>query len=124
MPNESIAIIGASKDRNKYGNKAVRAYLTRGFTVYPINPREDDIEGLKVYRSILDIPGPVDKVSLYVPPEIGIKLLDEIVQKGVKEVFINPGAESEELLKKVEELGLNWVIACSIRAIGINPEAL
>ena len=57
----SIAVIGASGDRSKYGNKAVRAYLKRGWTVYPVNSRESVIEDQRAFRSILDVPSPVDR---------------------------------------------------------------
>ena len=63
----SVAIIGASSAKEKYGNKAVRAYLRRGWTVYPVNPNEPTIEGLKTYATITDIPGPVDRASLSAP---------------------------------------------------------
>ena len=119
---KSVAVIGASNDRAKYGNKAVRAYLLNGFKVYPINPKEETIEGLEAYVSILDIPGEVDRATLYVPPKVGLKIVEEIAQKGVKELYVNPGAESDELVDKARKLGLNPILACSILAVGLNPE--
>ncbi|MFC1558153.1 CoA-binding protein [candidate division KSB1 bacterium] len=116
-----IAIIGASKNRQKYGNKAIRAYLRQDHTVYPVNPNESEIEGLKTYKSILDIPDEIDRASIYLPPHIVLSTLDEIAQKGVKELFFNPGSESRENIDKAEQLGLNVVIACSIIDIGETP---
>ncbi len=116
-----IAIIGASNNREKYGNIAVRSYIKQGHTVYPVNPKEEEIEGLKAYKSILDIPDEIDRASIYLSPKIGISLLDEIQKKGIKEVFLNPGSESKELIEKAEKLGLNFVIACSIVDINENP---
>ena len=121
MEYRKIAIIGASNDRTKYGNKAVRAYVAEGMTVYPINPNETQIEGIACFRSILDIPDEVEMASLYLPPAIGIRVLDEIARKGVKELLINHGAESPELLARAEELGINYAVACSIVAIGRSP---
>ena len=72
----SVAIIGASRDRRKYGNRAVRAYLAQGYTVYPINPHAQQVEGLTAFRSVLDVPGPIDRASLYVPPQVGLTVLD------------------------------------------------
>lgn len=118
----TVAVIGASTDRRKYGNKAVRAYLKDGWTVYPVNPNEAQVEGLKCYASILDIPGPVDRATLYVPPSVGIHLLEQIAQKGVAELYVNPGADSPELLEKARELGLQPIVACSILAIGQEPD--
>lgn len=116
-----VAIIGASSDRSKYGNKAVRSYLSKGHDVYPVNPNEPQIEELKAYTSIQDIPENLDRVLLYVPPQIGIKVLDDIAQKGAGEVFVNPGAGSPELLARGAELRLNLVQACAIVAIGDSP---
>jgi hypothetical protein len=117
----SVAVVGASNDRAKYGNKAVRAYVADGWAVYPVNPREDTVEGLECYASIADIPGPVDRVTLYVPPQVGVGLLEEIARKAPAELYINPGAESAELMGKARELGLDPILACSIVAIGRSP---
>jgi len=122
LEKKRIAIIGASQDRNKYGNIAVRAYLKQGYEVYPVTPKSDEVEGLKAYPSIGDIPVDLDAASLYVPPKVGIQLLDEIADKQVKELFVNPGAESDELLEKAKALGLNTIVACSIMAVGLRPE--
>ena len=119
---KTVAVIGASNDRTKYGNKAVRAYLLNGFKVYPVNPKEETIEGLKAYKSILEIQGEIDRVTLYVPPKVGLNILEEIAEKGVKEVYINPGAESDELVDKSRNLGLDPILACSILAVGLDPE--
>jgi len=112
----SIAVIGASNDRAKYGNRAVRAYLAQGWTVYPVNPKESTIEGLPAFRSVADLPGPVDRASLYVPPSVGIGLLAAIATRGAKELWVNPGSGSPELLARADALGLPAVEACSIIA--------
>lgn len=117
----TVAVVGASSNRRKYGNKAVRAYLADGWTVFPVNPNETQVEGLKCYPSVLDIPAQLDRVTLYVPPKIGVQLLDEIAQKGCAELYVNPGAESPELLEKAQALGLQPILACSILAIGQSP---
>lgn len=119
---KSIAIIGASTNREKFGNKAVRAYAMQGYTVYPVTPKADEVEGHKAYPSIRDIPGDVDIVSLYVPAAVGVRLLPDIAEKKAKEVFVNPGAESDELMEKAKALGLNAMNACSILAVGLTPE--
>lgn len=116
-----VAVIGASNDRRKFGNRAVRAYLQQGYTVIPVNPHEAEIEGQKVYRSILDVPGPVDLASFYVPPEVGAQVIAEVARKGVSEVWFNPGAESDELVARAKALSIRPVIACSIVALGQNP---
>ena len=119
-----VAVIGASNDRHKFGNRAVRAYIQQGFTVVPINPHETEVEGLKAYASILDVPGPVDLASFYVPPEVGEQVIADVARKGVAEVWLNPGAESDELIARAKALSLQPIVACSIVAIGQNPYTL
>jgi uncharacterized protein len=116
-----VAVIGASNDRQKFGNRAVRAYRDQGYTVVPINPHETEIEGLKTYGSILDVPGPVDMASFYVPPEIGERVIADVASKGVAEVWLNPGAESDALIARARTLSITPIVACSIVAIGRNP---
>jgi uncharacterized protein len=117
----TVAVLGASPARTKYGNKAVRAYRAPGFVVYPIHPTAPAIEGLTAYRSILDVPGPVDRVTVYLRPAVTLTVLDEIARKGVKELFLNPGSESSEVIARAQELGLVPTLACSIVDIGRSP---
>ena len=117
----AVAVIGASGERSKYGNKAVRAYLRQGWTVYPVNPHVAEVEGLRTFARVTDIPGPVDRASLYLPPSIGIGVLGDVAAKGIKDLWVNPGAESDELLAEAERLGLEPVQACSIVDIGERP---
>lgn len=118
-----VAVVGASPDRRKFGNKAVRAFREAGYTVVPVTPHHAAIEGLVAYASVADVPGRIDLVTLYVPPGIGVALLDAIAAKGVTEVWVNPGAESPELLARARALGLRPVQACSIMAVGRHPSA-
>ena len=119
-----VAVIGASSDRNKFGNRAVRAFRAQGYTVVPINPHEADVEGLKTYPTVLDYPGTIDMASIYLPPEIGEQVIGEIAQKGIAEVWLNPGAESDELIARAKALHIQPIVACSIVAIGENPYTL
>jgi predicted CoA-binding protein len=118
---KTVAIIGASNNRSKFGNRAVRAFQRQGYTVLPINPHESEIEGLKAYASVLDVPGPIDMASLYVPPSIGEPLLDELARKQIPEVWVNPGAESDALIARARVLQIQPIVACSIIGIGQNP---
>ncbi len=113
MTKPTVAIIGASADPAKFSNKSLRAHVQAGYDVFPVNPKEAAIEGLKCYKSVLDIPVALDRVSLYLPPPVGVKVLDDIAKKGCKELWVNPGAESPELIQKAEQLRLNAIYACS-----------
>jgi len=124
MSEFSVAVIGASKDRRKHGNKAVRAYQQSGYKVFPVNPREESIEGLRTYRSLDEITEPIDFVSLYVPPALGIKMLPSIASKKPQELWLNPGSESDDLIEAAADLKLRAIVACSIAALGIDPEEL
>lgn len=121
MTQESVVVLGASNDRNKYGNKAVRAYIKQGWKVYPVNPNESEIEGLKCYKSVRDVPRPVHRVTIYLPPKIGIGALDDLVALNAPEVFFNPGSDDPEVVEKATALGLNPIVACSIIDIGMSP---
>ncbi len=119
---KTIAIIGASNDRKKYGNKAVRAFKDGGWTVYPVNPKLEEVEGIKCYASIEDVPEPIDRVSMYVPAKRGKEMLEPIAAKNPAEFFLNPGSEDDELIRRARELGLNPIQACSIVNIGLRPD--
>lgn len=120
----TVAVIGASSNRRKFGNRAVRAFALEGYTVVPINPVEAEIEGLKAYKSVLDYPGPIDMASFYVRPSVGLEVIDSIAQKHIPEVWLNPGAESDELIARLRTLSIRPIVACSIRTIGQDPQAL
>ena len=121
MPTRTVAVIGASTDRRKFGNKGVRAFQKAGWRVFPVNPNEGQVEGLEAIGSVTDIAEPLDVVSLYVPAAVGVKLLPAIAAKGPGEVWVNPGAESAELLAAAARLGLRVIETCSIIRVGCSP---
>lgn len=117
----TVAILGASADRRKFGNKSVRAHQAQGWVVYPINPAGGEIEGLQAYRSLEELPDRPYRVSMYVPPAVGMQLLPALARLKPAELFLNPGAESDELVERARELGLEPIIACSIVNLGVSP---
>jgi predicted CoA-binding protein len=119
-----VAVIGASNDPRKFGNRAVRAFVQAGHVVVPINPHEGTVEGLQAYRSVLDVPGSIDMASFYVRPEVGEQVIEEVARKQIPEVWFNPGSESDALLAKARRLSIRPIVACSIMAVGHNPYEL
>jgi predicted CoA-binding protein len=118
---KTVAVVGASSNRRKFGNKALRAFQAEGHTVIPINPNEREVEGLKTYASVLDVPGPIDMATVYVQPHIAMQLLDEFEKKGIPEVWVNPGAESDEMMESTRNMKTKVVFACSIMGVGRSP---
>ena len=121
---QTVAVVGASADRTKFGNKAVRAFRDAGWTVFPIHPTLREVESITAYPSLEALPvDTLDRVSLYVPPGIGVQVLDRVARMKIGEVWLNPGSQSPELLDRAEALGITVVQVCSILAIGRHPGA-
>jgi len=119
---KTVAVVGASNDRRKFGNKALRAFKAQGHTVVPINPHEPEVEGLRAYASVLDVPGTIDMATVYVQPDVAMRLLPEFEKKQILEIWINPGAESDELMEEASRRHLNAIFACSIIGVGRSPD--
>jgi uncharacterized protein len=125
MSRPTVAVLGASSDRAKYGNKSVRAHLRQGYEVFPVNPKGGEIEGLTVYPSLADVPVErLDRVTVYLPPAVGLKALDDVAAKGCRELWLNPGSDAPEVVARARELGLDPVVACSIVDVGVDPREL
>jgi predicted CoA-binding protein len=116
-----IAIVGASNDRRKFGNKALRAFRRQGYTVVPVNPHEATVEGERAYPTVLDYPGPIDEATLYVHPDVGVTVIEDLAEKRVPAVWLNPGADGPEVIRRAEALGIRPIVACSILGVGEDP---
>jgi len=116
-----VAVVGASSNRGKFGNKALRAFQAQGDRVIPINPNEPEVEGIATFPSVLDVPGPIDMATVYVQPDVTLRLLDEFQRKQIPEIWVNPGAEDEAVMAEARRRGLNVIFACSIVGIGRSP---
>ena len=121
---KTVAVIGASSDRTKFGNKAVRAFQQTGYKVFPVHPAQTEVEGLPVFKSITDVPERPNIVSVYLGPDRLVGVLPDIATRGCDELWLNPGTVSAEVLSKARELGLKTRELCSILEVGISPSEL
>jgi len=117
----TVAIVGASRDHRKYGNKAVRAFRQAGWEVFPINLEATRIEELAVFRSLVDVPHPVDRVSIYLHPEDTLEILAVVASLGIGDVWLNPGSADRRVLARARELRLPVANGCSVVDIGMSP---
>jgi predicted CoA-binding protein len=118
----TIAVVGASPDRRKFGNKCVRAYVRAGYTVFPVHPTATEVEGLPAYRTVADVPADrLDRVSVYLPPAVGVAAMGDIAKKPIGELWLNPGADAPDVVAEAERLGLPVVRGCSIVDLGLSP---
>jgi predicted CoA-binding protein len=118
----TVAILGASADRSKFGNKSLRAHRDAGYTVYPVNPKGGEVEGVAAFTSVGDVPVVrLDRISVYLPPAILLRTLPDIAAKGCEELWLNPGTESGEVIEEAKKLGLKVVVGCSIIDVGKSP---
>jgi predicted CoA-binding protein len=120
--NKSIVVLGASPDRRKFGNKCVRAYLAAGWDVIPVHPTAHEIEGQTAVPKLADLPGPsYDRISVYLPPAVGAKVLSEPHGTHFGECWLNPGAESAEAVGAAKSSSDKVIEDCSIVDIGYSP---
>jgi predicted CoA-binding protein len=103
------AVVGASKNRSKYGNKVLRCYQQHGREVYAVNPHESEIEGAACFASVSALPADVVALSIITPPPITEKVVREAAARGITKLWMQPGAESAEALDAAEELGLSVI---------------
>lgn len=101
------AVVGATDDKSKFGYKVFMKLMNHGYNVYPVNPKLTEIEGIKCSKSVTDISEGIDVISMIVNPKIGIGIIDEAFTLGIKNIWCQPGAESEELIAKAKEKGIN-----------------
>lgn len=121
----TVAVVGASRDRSKFGNISVRAHLQQGYEVFPVNPHAEAVEGLPAFKSLSDVPVEnLDRVTIYLPPHLTLDLLDEIQAVGPDEVWMNPGSADEDVRARAEQLGIEIIEACSIVDLGISPHSV
>lgn len=120
LAGSAYAVVGASTNRAKYGNKVLRCYLQNGRTAYPVNPRAKTVEGLPCWPDLASLPGPVHGASIITPPEVTEQVVEEAAAAGIKRLWMQPGAESAAAVERARELGLSVIAGgpCLLVAMG------
>ena len=106
---ETFAVAGASRDRSKYGNKVFQALVASGRTVYPLNPSVPEVEGQPAYAMVADLPEVPESLSVVTPPFITRQVIQQAIAAGVKNIWMQPGAEDSQGSKLAREAGLNVI---------------
>lgn len=104
-----FAVVGASQDRTKYGNKVLRVYQQNERDVVPVNPKADQVEGVKAYADLSSIPGEIDGVSIITPPAVTEQVVKDAVARGIRNIWMQPGAESQAAIKLAKDAGANVI---------------
>jgi uncharacterized protein len=120
MELKNWAVVGVKQDEDQYAYKIFQILKEKGYTVYPVNPKEDDIDGYKCYSKVSDIPGQVDVVDMVVNPVTGLKLLDSIEEKNIKYLWLQPGSHNKEFIEEVEKRGFIYVQDCILARLKLR----
>lgn len=120
LRSEAYGVVGASSRRHKYGNKVLRCYQQNGRRVIPVNPREEAIEGVRCVTNVLDLPADVKSISIITPPAITERVVEEAARKGIENVWMQPGAESQQAIAACEAAGINVIAdgSCVLVVLG------
>ena len=117
---ETVAILGASPNPNRFSHKAQLALLENGHTPIPVNPRYEQIDGIHCYPGLRSIQHDIDTVTIYVRPDILETMINDIIHLSPKRVIFNPGAESLEAARKFESVGIKVQNACTLVLLNTN----
>jgi predicted CoA-binding protein len=119
---KAFGVAGASTDRHKYGNKVLRCYQQHGLTAIPVNPKEAEVEGAKSVASVLDLPAEVESISVITPPAVTEQVVEQAAAKGIKNIWMQPGAESPRAVAACREHGINVIAdgSCILVVLGYH----
>jgi predicted CoA-binding protein len=120
LESPAFGVVGASPRRHKYGNKVLRCYQQAGRRAIPVNPREPEIEGVPCVASVLDLPEDVRSVSVITPPPVTERVVEQAIAKGIENVWMQPGAESEAAVEACRQAGINVIAdgSCVLVVLG------
>jgi predicted CoA-binding protein len=122
LASDSFAVAGASTDREKYGNKVLRCYMQHGKRVVPVNPHASSVEGLASVPRVSDLPDHIQSLSVITPPRITEQVVEEAIIKGIRNIWMQPGAQSPLAVARCEEAGINLIAdgSCLLVVLGYH----
>lgn len=122
LASSAFGVVGASTNRHKYGNKVLRCYLQNGRKAIPVNPNEPEVEGVACVTTIGDLPPEVESISMITPPEVTAKLVPLALAQGIKNIWMQPGAEHPDAVKLCREQGVNVIAdgSCVLVVLGYH----
>jgi len=120
LASPAYGVVGASSRRHKYGNKVLRCYQQNGRRAIPVNPREAEVEGVACVASVLDLPDDVQSISVITPPHVTERVVAEAIRKGIRHVWMQPGAESHQAVADCEAAGIDVIAdgSCVLVVLG------
>lgn len=113
------AVVGATQKKNKFGYKMFKSLMDNGNIVYPVSPKYDEIDGIKTYKTIKDIPDDIDVVGFIVNPTVGLKLIQDVIDLGIKNIWMQPGTRDPEIVKIANDNDINIVFSCVMVELGV-----
>lgn len=124
LSSSAYGVVGASVDRNKYGNKVLRCYLQNERNAIPINPKASSVEGIETVESVSELPDQAESISVITPPPVTLKVVDQAIDRGIRNIWMQPGAESDEAVRLAEEAGLNVIAdgSCILVVLGFREQ--
>lgn len=124
LDGEPFAVVGASTDREKYGNKVLRCYQQNQRLVIPVNPSAPEVEGLKAYPDLASVGEPLHAVSIITPPAITEGVVEQSIEHGIQHIWMQPGAESAVAIARAEAAGINVIHggACLLVVLGYHED--
>lgn len=122
LSSPAFAVVGTSQDRQKYGNKVLRCYLQHNMKIFPIHPSETIIEGLACLKNVNELPNEVASLSIVTPPPITEKIVAEALKTPIKNIWMQPGAESDKAIELCKENGINVIAKgpCLLKTLGFE----
>jgi predicted CoA-binding protein len=122
LTSTTFGVVGASASRYKFGNKVLRCYLQKGYRAIPVNPNEREIEGIPCVAGIPDLPPEVKSISMITPPAVTEQLVPLAIEKGIANIWMQPGAESPAAVKLCQENNINVIAdgTCILVVLGYS----